>query len=348
LVAFFTAAFCSLAIAQSGVEESTPSALAAPDAQPLPVAWEPIVVPDTSKPEELNDFIVELSERRPSLREHYIEMQSSIKAAAEKALASMSNRSTPLGQELEGWLIRSSVLLMGSAGVDARRTAMDQLIAYLRNKEKPSIEDLKVALLAGQNLEQLDELAVTKKAYEELVSVMETKRGEEYAPWTEMLKGSLQRINSVGTVVEFKAKTLPGSDFDLQSLRGKFVLLYFWATWDRISEADIPVLEQFYKTYHNAGFEIVSISLDTDRAAIESSIAARKIPWVVLWNEGDDWQQQVVSQFGLTAIPTSTLLDREGKVIHLEARGVVLEKLLKDNLSNDSPPKSPKGVKISQ
>jgi thiol-disulfide isomerase/thioredoxin len=101
------------------------------------------------------------------------------------------------------------------------------------------------------------------------------------------------------------------------------VLVDFWATWCGPCIAEIPnVLEQ-YEKYHDKGFEVVGVSLDQDREALEKFVAEQKIPWPILFEkpEGEGWQHPLATFYGITGIPTVVLIGRDGKVITLDARG---------------------------
>ena len=101
------------------------------------------------------------------------------------------------------------------------------------------------------------------------------------------------------------------------------VIVDFWATWCGPCVAEIPnVLEQ-YEKYHAQGFEVVGISLDQDRDALEKFVADRKIPWPILFepSEGAGWQHPLATYYGISGIPTVILIGRDGKVVTLNARG---------------------------
>jgi len=116
---------------------------------------------------------------------------------------------------------------------------------------------------------------------------------------------------------------LNGQPFDQKTLAGKVVLVDFWATWCGPCVAEIPnVLEQ-YEKYHAKGFEVVGISLDQDRQALEKFVTDQKVPWPILFeeSEGDGWQHPLATYYGISGIPTVILIGRDGNVITLDVRG---------------------------
>ena len=112
-----------------------------------------------------------------------------------------------------------------------------------------------------------------------------------------------------------------GEEVDLAATKGKVVVVDFWATWCGPCVAEIPNMLAEYEKYHDKGFEIVGISLDQDRAALEAFVAERKIPWPVL-HEGDAGGGNPLAEFyGISGIPQFVLIGRDGNVITLDVRG---------------------------
>jgi thiol-disulfide isomerase/thioredoxin len=112
----------------------------------------------------------------------------------------------------------------------------------------------------------------------------------------------------------------------LESLKGKYVLVEFWATWCGPCVVELPRLQKAYEKYHAAGFEIVGVSLDENRAAVVDFVKARKLPWPQIHNAGAN--SDVVDAFGVASIPANFLIDPDGKVVRLDLRGAAIEKAL--------------------
>lgn len=124
-------------------------------------------------------------------------------------------------------------------------------------------------------------------------------------------------LKSKPLTLEFTA--VDGSEVSLKDLRGKVVLLDFWATWCGPCVQEVPNVVATYKKLHEKGFEIVGISLDQDKEALTQFTKEHGMTWPQYF-DGQGWNNKISSQFGITSIPAMWLLDRKGFVVSTNAR----------------------------
>ncbi len=110
-----------------------------------------------------------------------------------------------------------------------------------------------------------------------------------------------------------------GREVDLASLRGKVVLIDFWATWCGPCMSEIPHVVDAYNQYHEQGFEVIGISFDTSKAALERATKAKDMPWPQYF-DAKGWQNDFGVKFGIRGIPTMWLIDQEGRLVTKNAR----------------------------
>jgi thiol-disulfide isomerase/thioredoxin len=128
--------------------------------------------------------------------------------------------------------------------------------------------------------------------------------------------------------MELTFTAVDGREFDIEEYRGKVVLIDFWATWCGPCIAGMPELIDLHKKHHEAGFEIVGISFDRDKEALEKFVADHEMPWVQYF-DGKTWDNDYGRKYGIRAIPTMWLVGRDGKVVDFSARMGLAEKVEK-------------------
>ena len=145
----------------------------------------------------------------------------------------------------------------------------------------------------------------------------------------ELATGFVQKLDRVGQPLALKFTALDGREVDLEKLRGKVVLVDFWATWCVPCLSEMPKVKALYDKLHGQGFEIVGISLDEKKADLERYLAKEKIAWPQYFDGSPE--NRFAKEFQIDSIPTMWLVDRQGKLRELNARkdlAAMVEKLL--------------------
>lgn len=149
-------------------------------------------------------------------------------------------------------------------------------------------------------------------------------------------RAEILRRTDIGQVVpDFTLPDPDGKPFTLSSLRGQYVLIDFWASWCAPCRAENKNVVRLYERYHDAGFTVVSVSIDHQRDRWLKAIAEDALPWQHVSSLAG-WKCSVANNlgvaYGMSGIPYTLLIDREGKVVGHNLTGArlaaELEKLL--------------------
>ncbi|MCQ2286075.1 MAG: TlpA family protein disulfide reductase [Bacteroidales bacterium] len=170
--------------------------------------------------------------------------------------------------------------------------------------------------------------------YSEIVSgLVETypnhKLVNSYKEQLEVMKGT-----SAGVVAPDLAYPNPDGDImKLSDLRGKVVLLDFWASWCRPCRNANPGVVAIYQKYKDKGFTVFSVSLDRDKNSWKNAIATDKLEWPNHVSDLKAWSSEAAAKYGVHSIPSTFLIDKEGHIVGKNLHGADLEKKILELLA---------------
>jgi len=255
-----------------------------------------------------------------------------IKKAAEKIVEIEKDKSSKPYKKAKGILVEFRAMEIRGASADEQKNILKELTAHLAEKDlEPS--DMGLAMNVGMTLERSGNTDLAVEAYSGFAKAFDGSDNEEVRQQGEMLQGCARRLGLMGKKMEvLTGTTMDGDKFDWSSYRGKVVLIDFWATWCGPCRYELPNVKKNYERYHEKGFDVVGISVDRDRKAIEGFLKKEELPWTTLHENKPGARHPMANYYGVVGIPTVILVDREGTVVSLRARGKELGRLLEEML----------------
>lgn len=133
---------------------------------------------------------------------------------------------------------------------------------------------------------------------------------------------------------DFTLKTTEGKDLSLSDLKGKIVLIDFWASWCKPCRESFPHMIKLYEKYHPKGFEVLGVTNDSNHKAWKKAIKDDGIPWLNVADEfpenGPVRTAKVITSYGMDYLPSTVLIDKKGIIIAKLLHGDELDKKLEE------------------
>ncbi|MBK5202933.1 MAG: AhpC/TSA family protein [Prolixibacteraceae bacterium] len=242
-----------------------------------------------------------------------------------KELASLQQKRNKYKQEYQAAAAKQNQQEMDRIQADFQASS-DNMIVYTKNFIRENNNSVVAPFILYNQLapsleyDQLKELTDT---------ISPELQGSEYmSKLNEYL--SRKAKTAIGAIAsDFTMKDTEGNDFTLSSLRGKYVLIDFWASWCSPCRKENPNVVTAYNNFKDKGFDIVGVSLDKDKKAWVKAIKDDNLTWHHV-SDLKFWNNVVARTYGVQSIPYNLLLDKEGKIIAMNLRGENLSKKLKE------------------
>lgn len=140
----------------------------------------------------------------------------------------------------------------------------------------------------------------------------------------ERAAGAVRRLDSEGKLIELRGTTIDGKQLDVSSLRGRPVVIHYWASWCEPCKNDMKLLRRLQAQYAKEGLQLVGVNIDPRRADAEAFLTESKLSWPQLFAEGGLERSPLATQYGVQILPTMMLVDPAGKVARHNVRAAEL------------------------
>ncbi len=215
---------------------------------------------------------------------------------------------------------------------EQRRVLLEEIRSGLTGAE-PEPSSLMALMKLADRVAETPAAPQVARLLGEVLPPLKEAKDPAIAQRVPRLEGFVRRLQLPGSSMDVEGTLLSGAAVDWDAYRGKVVLVDYWATWCRPCIAELPNVQAAYDAYHDKGFEVLGISLDTDKEAVVDFLEARDIPWATMFHhdfkESDEgWSHPMAEKYAIGGIPRAILVDQNGKVVSMNARGRVLQKSL--------------------
>lgn len=253
-------------------------------------------------------------------------------SAAHKDFELLRSKQKPVVDKLKGF--QDEMVELSKKGVDRKDPAYEALADKLMKtfKEQTPIDDEFVRThpdsWVSWNMLADKSIISNPESFKTLYNGMSAKfrNSEEGAKVTKKLDIAFR--TAIGQYApDFTQNNTAGTPVSLASLKGKYVLIDFWASWCGPCRAENPNVKKAYEKFKGKNFEILAVSLDNKKDAWEKAIADDGLSWLHV-SDLKGWNNVVAELYNVKAVPQNWLIDPDGKIIAVNMRGAELDERL--------------------
>lgn len=223
------------------------------------------------------------------------------------SVTSVKNSNTDkLKSEFETWL--EKLKKSKTSDEDKREAYYEKLSDFIKKRPKNKLSPYLLGKASSLLYSQVKELC----------TLIDTSLNKTFE--TKSIKNLLNQLDksknsAIGVVFQdFALKDSSGHEIDLKQFRGKYRLIVCWASWCKPCRVEHPDLNVLYEKYKGKGFEMIGVSLDKEKEKWTKAIIKDGLNWTQVIDQ-KVFDGEMAKYYGIEAIPTNFLLDKEGKIL---------------------------------
>jgi thiol-disulfide isomerase/thioredoxin len=253
------------------------------------------------------------------------------------------DKDAAIAKQAKFYLLEQRVL----AADDLKPEELPKLLAEVKTAltdESLDNQHLRIASATVHMINRLADDDLALRSYKEFGELFSKSDDAELSAYGRKIASSTPPVSLVGKPLPIEGTTLDGAKFNIEQYRGHVVLVDFWATWCGPCRAKLPGLMKLHEKFHDKGFEVVGVDLDKNVDDLGKFLDDTKLPWINLIGEkdGDEMKFPLAEKYDISAIPSTFLVGRDGKVIARDPSDEDVTKKLEELLKTGQPATSAK------
>jgi thiol-disulfide isomerase/thioredoxin len=158
-------------------------------------------------------------------------------------------------------------------------------------------------------------------------------------------KGAKTRLESVGKTMTLRGRTVDGKTLDIAALKGRIVVVHYWASYSEPCLDDLKPLAQLYTKYGRDGFVPVGVCLDHNPESVAAQLKKQPLNWPQIYEPGGLEGNRLANEMGIVTLPVMILVDKTGTVVNRNIHASELEAEIKKLLKSEAAAAKPTDAK---
>jgi thiol-disulfide isomerase/thioredoxin len=220
------------------------------------------------------------------------------------------------------YLLEDKVIAADKLDPEKLSAVLDEVRTFTE-EEKLDNRHVRLASATVKLINKLPSEEAADKAYKEFGRKFANSTDDELHRYGDRIAEGVPRrpADLTGKPIQIVGRLYDGGKFDSHQWKGKVVLVDFWATWCGPCRASLPELQAIHERFHAKGFDVIGVSLDESRDALEAFFEETPLPWPNILDAEADDAERMAKKYSIVGIPTTYLLDQDGNLAAMNLQG---------------------------